>query len=62
MIKTFGTEYEDAVAADAINPAPASQEGYFTGLMNHIKENKMVYYGLLAVAAFVVYKKFFAKK
>jgi hypothetical protein len=64
--KMFGTAYENATGDETVLPpaggAPeVSKESYLTGLVNHVKENKIVYFALVAVGAWIVYKKFIKK-
>lgn len=64
----FGTQYENAVGEAVILPpaggsgVPVTSESALTKVIDHVKQNKVIYYTVIAIAAFVVYKKFFIKK
>jgi hypothetical protein len=60
----YGTRYKNADGEDTVLPAaaPAASESKLTHIINHIKEYKLLYIGLIVVGSIVVYKKFIAKK
>jgi hypothetical protein len=64
-MESYETNFQNA--NDPIKPPlpsegnPVAQESYWGGLIGHIKQNKIVYFALLAGVAYVVYKKFIKK-
>lgn len=60
--KMFGTDYENATGEEtAIKPENVATESKLTHIVNHVKEYKVLYFGLIAIGAWVVYKKFIKK-
>lgn len=60
----YGVQYQNAAGQETVLKPEApvvSEESTFTHIINHIKEHKLLYIGLVALGGWIVYKKFIKK-